>query len=72
MEKCFYRNRSTRIHPIPGACPFGTQAFYRLYNNWPDVNHRYTTSLAIRDAMVQKGWIPEGYGPNAVAFCVPR
>ncbi len=37
-----------------------------------DVFHRYTTSLAIRDSMVQAGWIPEGYGPNAVAFCVPR
>jgi hypothetical protein len=55
-----------------GACPFETTPVYRVYNNRPDANHRYTTSLAIRDSMVQNGWIPEGYGPNAVAFCVPR
>jgi DNA-binding beta-propeller fold protein YncE len=55
-----------------GACPFGTIPVYRVYNNRPDANHRYTTSLAIRDAMVQAGRIAEGYGPNAVAFCVPR
>jgi DNA-binding beta-propeller fold protein YncE len=55
-----------------GACPFETTPVYRVYNNRPDANHRYTTSLAIRDSMVQAGWIPEGYGLNAVAFCVPR
>jgi DNA-binding beta-propeller fold protein YncE len=57
---------------MTGACPFETTPVYRVYNNRPDANHRYTTSLAIRDSMVQNGWIPEGYGPNAVAFCVPR
>jgi len=55
-----------------GACPFETTPVYRVYNNRPDANHRYTTSLAIRDSMVQAGWIPEGYGLDAVAFCVPR
>lgn len=55
-----------------GACPFETTRAYRIYNNRADANHRYTTSRAIRDSMVQAGWIPEGYGPNAVAFCVPR
>ena len=57
---------------VTGACPFETTPVYRVYNNRPDANHRYTTSVAIRDSMVQAGWIPEGYGPNAVAFCVPR
>ena len=55
-----------------GACPFETTPVYRVYNNRPDANHRYTTSMAVRDSMVQTGWIPEGFGPNAVAFCVPR
>ena len=57
---------------MTGACPFETTPVCRVYNNLPDANHRYTTSLAIRDSMVQNGWIPEGYGPNAVGFCVPR
>jgi uncharacterized protein DUF5648 len=55
-----------------GTCPFETTPVYRVYNNRPDANHRYTTSLSVRDSMAQAGWIPEGYGPNAVAFCVPR
>jgi hypothetical protein len=54
-----------------GACPATTIPVYRLYNNRPDVNHRYVTSLAIRNAMALHGWIPEGYGPDAVSFCVP-
>ena len=54
-----------------GSCPNAAVPVYRLYNNRPDVNHRYTTSLAIRQQMIDAGWIPEGYGPSAVAFCVP-
>ena len=57
---------------VTGTCPFETTPVYRVYNNRPDANHRYTTSVAVRDSMVQAGWIPEGYGANAVAFCVPR
>ncbi len=52
-----------------GVCPAGTVPVYRLYNNRADTNHRYTTSLAIRSQMIAKGYIPEGYGPNAVAMC---
>jgi hypothetical protein len=55
-----------------GTCPFETTPAYRVYNSRADANHRYTTSLSIRDSMLQAGWIPEGYGPNAVASCVPR
>ena len=54
-----------------GNCPAGTISVYRVYNNRPDVNHRYTTSLTIRAQMVAAGWIPEGYGGNAVAMCAP-
>ena len=52
-----------------GACPGGTIPVYRVWNNRPDSNHRYTTSLAIRDAMLAHGYIAEGYGPSAVIMC---
>jgi hypothetical protein len=55
--------------PLSGACPPGDVAVYRIWNQRRDSNHRYTTSIAIRDAMVQKGGVAEGYGPNAVALC---
>ncbi len=54
-----------------GACPAGTIPVYRLYNNRADTNHRYTTSLAIRSAMLAKGYLPEGYGLTGVAMCAP-
>jgi probable HAF family extracellular repeat protein len=56
-----------------GGCAAGTQPVYRLYNNGMGAapNHRYTTSLATRADMVAKGWIPEGYGPDAVGMCTP-
>ena len=38
-------------------------------NQRADANHRYTTSIAIRDQMVARGSVAEGYGPNAVALC---
>ena len=53
-----------------GACPQDTAALYRLYNNRPDVNHRYTTDLSIRQQMIDQGWIPEGFGPLGVGMCV--
>ena len=52
-----------------GSCPTGTNVVYRLFNGKSDVNHRYTTSLETRAQMVQKGWIPEGYGTVGVAMC---
>jgi len=53
-----------------GTCPPGTSPLYRLFNNRADVNHRYTTSLAIREQMIEQAWIPEGYGTIGVAMCV--
>jgi hypothetical protein len=55
--------------PITGACPAGGVPVYRTFNQRADANHRYTTSIAIRDQMVAKGGVAEGYGPNAVALC---
>jgi Repeat of unknown function (DUF5648) len=54
---------------ITGACPAGGVPIYRLWNARIDSNHRYTSSSAIRDQMVGRGYIAEGYGPNAVALC---
>jgi hypothetical protein len=54
-----------------GVCPAATQPVYRLWNMRVDSNHRYATSLDIRNAMIAKGYVPEGYGPAGVAFCAP-
>jgi hypothetical protein len=58
--------------PASGACPNATTPVYRLYNGRGDANHRYTTSTSIRAQMIAQGWIAEGYGPQAIGFCVPR
>src|SRR4029079_10428451 len=52
-----------------GTCPAGGVPIYRIWNNRRDSNHRYTASTAIRDQMVAKGGVAEGYGTNAVALC---
>jgi hypothetical protein len=59
------------ILPTAGVCPAGTVKVYRVFNNRPDANHRYMTSLGVRAAMVQLGWIIEGDGPDAVVMCGP-
>lgn len=59
--------------PQSGACAdLSTQPVYRIWNRRSDTNHRYTTSPAVRDAMVAAGGVAEGYGPDAVAMCAPR
>lgn len=55
-----------------GACPAGTIAVYRVFDNRADTNHRYTTSLAVRAQMVAQGWVAEGYGPSQVIMCSPQ
>ena len=57
-----------------GACRTEELPLYRLYNNGRTgaPNHRYTTSMAIRDAMIAQGWSPEGYGTLGVVGCVPQ
>ncbi len=56
---------------IMGACPTATGPVYRVFNNQADVNHRYLTSKTGVQAMVAKGWLPEGYGPESVVMCAP-
>jgi hypothetical protein len=55
--------------PVTGACPPGGVPIYRVFNQRKDANHRYTTSIAIRDQMVARGGVAEGYGPDAVVLC---
>lgn len=55
---------------IDGTCPDGTMPMYRVFNGTSDVNHRYTTSLEIRQQMIDQKWISEGYGPIGVAMCI--
>ncbi|HLX28555.1 MAG TPA: sialidase family protein [Casimicrobiaceae bacterium] len=55
-----------------GACPSGTSPVYRLWNGRADSNHRYTPDAGVRDAMLARGYIAEGYGPQGVAMCTTR
>ncbi len=62
--------------PVPdamGNCAAGTTPVYRLYNQGQGAapNHRYTTSLAIRQTMLGKGWISEGASDLGVVMCAP-
>lgn len=55
-----------------GACPPNTSPVYRVWNQRVDSNHRYTTDLAVREQMIARGYIGEGYGPDAVVMCSPN
>ena len=52
-----------------GDCPSATQKVYRLWNNRVDSNHRYTADAAVKAAMIARGYVAEGYGPDAVIMC---
>jgi hypothetical protein len=56
---------------ISGACPAGSIPVYRVWNGGPDSNHRYTIDRQLRDQMVARGYVAEGYGPDAVGMCAP-
>lgn len=60
-------------NPTTGQCPANTVSVYRSWNNRTDSNHRYTTSTALHDAMIAKGYVAEGYGTSGrpVAMCAP-
>ncbi len=70
-DSAFFIALPTQTGPTAGACPAGTIPVYRVFNNRPDGNHRYTTDRAIRDLMVAQGGIAEGYGDDAVIMCAP-
>src|SRR5450631_2104525 len=54
-----------------GSCGAGTVPVYGLSDSRPDLNHRYTASLAMRDQLRAAGWSAEGMGPLGVAMCAP-
>ena len=56
-----------------GADFAGTVPVYRLYNNGMGnaPNHRFVTSLAERQNMINLGWVAEGAGID-VGMCVPQ
>ena len=58
--------------PVSGACPAGTLPVYRLFNARADANHRYTTDTAVKAQMLARGYVAEGYGPDATSMCAPR
>src|SRR5688572_4466422 len=55
-----------------GACPAGRVPLYRMYNAGQSgaPNHRYTTRLDVRAAMLAAGWVAEGFGTIGVIGCV--
>lgn len=57
--------------PTLGNCAAGQVPVYRVFSNRADANHRYTTSRAVRDQMVAKGWLAEGDGADTVVMCAP-
>lgn len=63
---------ATMLPDATGNCPGGTAAVYRLYNNGQSgaPNHRFVTSLAERQKMLDKGYVAEGAGIG-VGMCVP-
>ena len=54
-----------------GACAASTLPVYEFFNNRQDANTRYTIDLSVRRAMINRAWVPQGIGPNDVAFCAP-
>ena len=54
-----------------GNCQAGTLPVYRFFDNRSDANHRHTVDLTVRRAMINRQWVPEGSGADAVAFCSP-
>lgn len=55
--------------PDAGVCPFGSTPVYRVFSNRADANHRYMTDKATRTAMLAKGWLAEGEGPDLTVMC---
>ncbi|HSU44933.1 MAG TPA: hypothetical protein VLN42_12010 [Casimicrobiaceae bacterium] len=52
-----------------GNCAPGTIPVFRLWNGRSDSNHRFTTSAAMRQDMIDRAYIPEGYGALGVVMC---
>lgn len=55
---------------LTGECPDGLYRVYRLFNPTTG-DHRWTIDAGLRAALLQQGWIAEGYGDLGVAMCSP-
>jgi hypothetical protein len=62
---------STHIIYSNGSESYGSTGvpIYRLWNGKAEANHRYVIEKAERDAMVARGWVSEGVGPDGVVMC---
>ena len=60
-------------HKQLGLCDVGLPV-YRLWNQRADSNHRYTTGAVLRDQMIARGYVLEGYGTGnrLTVMCAPR
>ena len=64
---------SVNLPDAAGNCASSLAPLYRVYNDGSGgaPNHRYTTALDVRAAMLARGWTAEGMGPLGVIGCVP-
>lgn len=54
---------------VDGQCPAGSTRIHRFWNGRADANHRYVTTQALRQEMLSRGWIQEGWGSDPAAMC---
>jgi len=59
-------------HSVTGACLAGTVPVFRLWDARSDSDHRFTTDPAVRDQMLARGYVQEGWGAQPVAMCAPQ
>jgi hypothetical protein len=57
--------------PVAGVCPLGSAPVFRLFNQRPDTNHRYTTNPVLVAQTLASGFVLEGYGLTRAAMCSP-
>ncbi|HEX7272283.1 MAG TPA: S8 family peptidase [Casimicrobiaceae bacterium] len=56
---------------LDGNCTAGMAPVYRFFDGRQDANQRHTIDLSVRRAMINRAWVPQGFGPNNVIFCTP-
>lgn len=61
--------RASLPDPATGACPSDRVGVYRLWNGRVDADHVLTTSWYERNALLARGYVSEGWGPEGVAMC---
>jgi uncharacterized delta-60 repeat protein len=61
--------RVTLPDALTGMCASDGVPVFRLWNARPDSGHHLTTDREIRDALLAKGYVSEGWGPLGVAMC---